>query len=276
MKNTRLWTAIPLALASTLLCLAQSSTAPAPVTSRFVGTWKENEAKRSLRLSPVLKFQQNADGGTEEVRGGPTPVTQPVRFDGKPYDIGSGNTIVWKQAGRSQFERQLFSAGRLTATRKIQISNGGKTLTEETERKQPDGKTTLITSVYSRVSGAGFELPGIWSLQSRQSDNPAQVTLSVAGINSLRYVNSQGVTYTAALDNKPVPVTGPGVIEGSMIALIRQIDDYTITSTLSRNGVVTGTGTITVSPDGKIMTTTVTTAGPNANTTPSVRVWEKQ
>ena len=133
----------------------------------------------------------------------------------------------------------------------------------------------IVTAVYIRSSGTGSGLAGTWSEQSRHSNFPSQITLSSAGINSLSYLNSQGVTYTAALDNKPVPVTGPGVVKGGTIAF-RQIDDYTIASTLSRNGVVTGYGTIAVSPDGKVMTTAIANTGPSANGEPSVRVWEKQ
>jgi hypothetical protein len=276
METMRLARMFPLVLIPTFLCCAQSSPAPVPVTSRFVGNWKENEARRKLSSAPLLTFRVTADGGLEELRGGPAPAAQPIHFDGKPYDAGSGNTIIWKQSGRNQFERQFFSGGQLASARRIQISNAGKTLTETTERKQPDGKISLITAVFTSNSGTGSGLAGIWSLQSIRSDQPEQVTLSAAGPNSLRYANSQGVTYTAALDNKPVPVTGPGVMAGSMIALIRLLDDYTIASTLSRNGVVTGSGTITVSPDGKVMTTTVTNAGPNANPQPSVRVWDRK
>jgi len=267
---------IPLVFIPTLSCFAQSTSALVSVTSRFIGTWRENEAKRSLGTAPQLKFQESADRGLEEIRGGPVPAVQQVHFDGKPYDQGSGNTIVWTQTGRNQFERQFSSRGQIASIRRIRISGDGKTLTEETERRQPDGKTSLATAVFTRSSGTGVGLAGTWNIQSLHSDNPEQVILSVAGLNSVKYLNGQGVTYTAALDNKPVPVTGPGVMAGSMIALIRQLDDYTIASTLSRNGVVTGNGTITVSPDGKVMTTTVTNAGPNANPVPSVRVWEKQ
>ncbi len=276
METTRVARMIPLVLVLSLLCHAQSNPVAAPVTSRFVGTWKENEARRKLGSAPLLKFQESADGGLEELRGGSAQSVQRVHLDGKPYEVGSGNTIVWKQTGQNQFERQFYSGGQLVTTRRLRISNGGKTLNEETERRQPDGKTSLITAVFARSPGTGSGLAGTWSIQSLHSDNPEWVTLGVAGANSLKYVNSQGVTYTAALDNKPVPVTGPGVLAGSMVALIRLLDDYTIASTLSRNGVVTGNGTIMVSPDGKVMTTTVRNVGPTANPEPSVRVWEKQ
>lgn len=276
MKATRLVKLILVASVPALLCIAQSSSVPVSATSRFIGTWKENEAKRKLPFAPQLRFEAGAAGGLEEIRGATAPVREPVHFDGKPYDIGSGNMIVWKQAGRNQFGRQLFSGGQVTRTRTIRISGDGKTLTEKIDRKDSDGQAVSVTSVYSRSSGTGAGLAGTWGLQSRHSNNPAVVTLRAAGPNSLAYVNSQGVSYTATLDNKPVPVTGPGVAVGSMIALIRQLDDYTITSTLSRDGVVTAHGTITVSPDGKVMTTSVTNVGPNAATEPSAKVWERQ
>lgn len=266
---------ILLTLASADSSIAQAVYTPVGVTSRFIGIWKENESKRRLGSTPVLTFRLTPDGGLEELFGGPAPRTQLIHFDGKPYDAGSGNHIVWKQSGRNQFERQFFSGDQLALTRRMQISNGGNTLTEETERHLPD-RTSVTTAVYSRTSDAGAGLAGSWTLKSLRSDKPEQIVLSGVGMNTLRYTNSTGVTYTATLDNRPVPVTGPGVMQGSMIALLRQLDDYTIVSTLSRNGVVTGNGLITISPDGKVMTTTITSAGRGANNSPSVRVWEKQ
>ena len=113
------------------------SSTPDPLTARLSGNWKENEEKRNLGLFPELNFQRNPDGGLAEIRGGAAPVTQAIHFDGKPYDAGSRNTVVWSQKGSDQFERQFFLGGQLETTRRIRISNGGKTLTEETERQQP-------------------------------------------------------------------------------------------------------------------------------------------
>ena len=163
------------------LCVlsAESKSAPTPLLSRLAGNWTENEGKRKLGSSSELKFERSPDGALSEIRGGST---QPVRMDGKPYQVGLQNTVVWKQTGRDQFERQFFVGGQLESTRHIGISNGGKTLTEETERRQADGKPSLIvTAVYGRSSGTGAGLAGTWSEQSRYSNIPAQITLKVAG-----------------------------------------------------------------------------------------------
>jgi hypothetical protein len=275
MEQKRIAGVILLALAATAPCIAQAVTTPAGVSSRFIGIWKENESKRNLGSTPVLQFQTNADGVLEELRGGPSPFAQPVHLNGVPYEISPSDTVTWKQPGPGRFERQSVLRGELSSIRRITISNGGNTLTEETERHLP-GRTSLITSVYARTSGTGAGLPGSWTLKSLKSDKPEQIVLSGLAMNTLQYTNSTGVTYTATLDNRPVPVTGPGVAPGSTIALLRQLDDYTIVSTLSRNGVATSNGLITISSDGKVMTTTTTNVGRGGSNSPSIRVWEKQ
>ena len=86
---------------------------------------------------------------------------------------------------------------------------------------------------------------------------------------------NQGVGYTAALDGKPVAVTGPAVISGTMVAL-KLIDAQTIETALSREGVPTGKTTIVISTDGKLMTATTVNLAPNVSREPSVTVFEKQ
>lgn len=276
MERKRIAGVILLAACSAAHCLAQPVITPSGVTSRFIGRWVENESKRKLGSTPILQFQMNADGVLEELRGGPAPFTQAVHLNGVPYEISPSDTVTWKQSGAGRFERQSVLRGQLSSIRRITISNGGATLTEETERHLPD-RTSLITAVYARTSGTGAGLAGTWTLKSLKSDKPEQIVLSGVAMNTLQYTNSTGVTYTATLDNRPVPVTGPGVAPGSTIALLRQLDDYTIVSTLSRNGVVTSNGLITISPDGKEMTTTTTTVGGRGgSSSPSIRVWEKQ
>lgn len=247
------------------------------VLSKFAGTWKENEAKAKIGSAVPLRFRTGADGGLEEVRGSEVaPLVQPVHFDGKPYAVDSGkNTLAWKQPGPNKFERQIFESGKLVTTRRIAISNAGKTLTEETEQKLQDGTTALVTTVYSRSSGEGTGLAGTWKAESRHSNNPSQITMSAVGTSSLKWSSAAGLTYTAALDDKPVAVTGPAVISGTMVAY-RQVDDHTLASTGSRNGVVTGNSTMTLSPDGKTLTVTTTAVGPSAGKEPSVSVYEKQ
>lgn len=281
-------TAITLALTSTLFSaqsgLAQSSSAPPPVIGRFAGTWQENQSKHKIGSGLAnLRFRRAASGGLEELRGPEIrPVAQPVNFDGKPYTIDGGNVIVWKQLDPAKFERQIFDGrtspaktGQLITTRRIQISADGKTLTEETERVLTDGKKSVATVVWGRTSGESQGLAGIWKPQSIRDSPPPRETWDRAGTNGLKFSDDAGRTYTFLLDSKPVPVSGPAVMSATTVAA-KQVDDHTIELTQSREGVVTGTTKITISPDGKSMTYTIMTVAPGAGREPTIEVYEKQ
>ncbi len=261
---------ISLALLSSMLCLAEST--PAIVIAKFVGTWKENEAKRKLGSGLALRFRRTANEQLEELRGPEArPVAQPVNFDGKPYKLdNSKNTIVWKQQDATHFERTISDDGNLISTRRIQISADGKTLTEVTERKIPGGKDLVATVVFKRSSGDQQGLVGIWKPESVHTSEPMQVKHEALGTNGLRITGAGRVSQTLTFDGKPTPVTGPTVIPGAMIAA-RIVNDRTIETTSSREGVVTGKGTLVISPDG-----TFTSLSPNAGSEPGVTVWEKQ
>jgi hypothetical protein len=77
------------------------------------------------------------------------------------------------------------------------------------------------------------------------------------------------------LDGKPAPQTGPTVLPGIMVAA-KQVDDYTIEFTLTREGTVTSRAIRKVSPDGRTMTVTTTTFGPNSNPQPVTTTWIKK
>jgi hypothetical protein len=213
----------------------------------------------------------------EELRGPEArPLVQPVNFDGKPYQVdNSKNSLTWKQQDASHFERTISGNGKLIATRRIQISTDGKTLTEVTERKIPDGKDLVATVVFKRSSGDPQGLVGIWKPESVHTSEPGEVKYEAIGTNGLRATGRGGFTQIMTLDGKPTPVTGPAVISGTMIAA-KIVNDRTIETTGSREGVVTGKGTLVISTDGKTMTSTFTSLGPNAGSAPGVVVYEKQ
>jgi hypothetical protein len=261
-----------------IVVLAQS-TALGSVISRFTGTWKEDVSKRKVGSTAHLRFQVNAKGSLEEVRGPETrPIVQPVMFDGKSHEFGDsqGNNISWKRGGANTFERLLADrSGRPVTTRRISISTDGKTLTEETESKRTDGQTSVNTIVYQRVSGEGAALTGRWKPVSFKTNNPSVQKFEAAGPSALKVSSDNGNTWTVTLDGKPAPVTGPAVIDNTMTAA-KRIDDRTIEFTESREGVTSGRTVRTVSADGKTLTATSTTVGPNSNSEPSVIVYIKQ
>lgn len=109
--------AIALALAS-VFCVSNAIPLSAEVVNRLAGTWREIESKRQLGSWPDLRFRTTPSGGIEELRGPEAQaMVQPVSFDGKPRELDSGNTIVWKQVNPHRFERQLHHNGKLMSTR---------------------------------------------------------------------------------------------------------------------------------------------------------------
>jgi hypothetical protein len=247
------------------------------VIHNFVGTWKEDEAKRKIGSFPSLRFRRSGSGGIEELRGPEgRPLVQPVNFGTNPYAVdNSKNTIAWKQIDSNRFERQLFENGKLLSTRQITISKDGKQLTEVTHRKMPDGKEMTATVVLSRSSGEPQGLVGTWKAMSIRSSEPTEQKIDAIGSNGLRVTGRNGFISTWTFDGKPNLSSGLGLISG-MTDSAKVVNERTIEVTLAREGTVTGKSTLMVSSDGKTLTVTTANLGPNAGNEPSVAVFEKQ
>lgn len=262
---------LALTLVTSSLCFAQ-----APSLGRFAGTWTEDESKRSFGSTETLKFRADAKGNLEELRGADAkPLVQPIHFDEKPYTIdASTNSIAWKQIDKTHFERKLFDNGKLLTTREIQLSDDGKTLTEETSRTLNGGKKQVITIKFHRTKGEGQGLAGIWQADSYHSTVPTQWQYSMMG-DQLMMVDSTGVTLMLSPDGKPSDVKGPAVISGTMASL-KPVSSDKLEMTQSRQGVTTGKITLTLSGDGKMLTMSAVNLAPNASPQPSVTVFKKQ
>ena len=254
------------------VALAQSAT-------RFVGNWVEDPSKRTIGSMRNLTFTQTANGGLEELRGSTArPLMQPVRFDGKPYAVdGSPNTLAWKQLDANHFERTVSQNGQLLNTRRLQVSADGSTLTEATETTDA-GKKVVATIVYRRTSGTGPRLAGVWKPQSYKSDVPNTLRVEAAGSGLRAFTNEHATSRTAftlKFDGKALPVEGPNIIAGSASAGTL-VNDRSIDIAQSREGVATGRQSWSLSPDGKILTTSSTFVGPDATNVPSVMVFTRR
>lgn len=207
-------------------------------------------------------------------------MVQTMVFDGKPHKLeDSINSIAWKQLNPNTFERLLTDGTRTLTLRRIRISAGGKTMTEETEGKTNAGGTSVETIAYQRVSGDAQGRVGRWKPVSVKTDNPDTVRYEPAGTNGIKFSTAANMptdtTYTVTLDGKPAPVVGAAVMASTMTAAT-VVNDRTIEFTNSRDGVVTGKIVVQVSADGKTLTATETTVGPNASAEPTVIVYAKQ
>lgn len=245
------------------------------VANRFSGNWIEDQSKRTTGAQRSLTFRSGANG-LEELRGTyASPLVQPVRFGTAPYAIdNSKNTLIWKQLGGGRFERTIAESGKTISVREISIAADGKTLTEITKTNLNDGKTSTITIVYARSSGSGQTLEGVWKPQSRRSDTPQKMSIQTAG-SALKVSTEAGQAYTLTFDGKPAVVAGPAVISGTTVAG-KVISDRVIEVAGARMGTPANIVTWTLSGDGKILTTSGMTLGPEASKQPSVTVYLKQ
>jgi hypothetical protein len=256
------------------------SVEPASVIARFSGIWEMDETKFTVGPSsePNLRFQRNAKGELEELKGPEArPVVLPVIFDGKPHEIdgGSGTRVAWTQIDSITFESLLTDgqpeSGRVGSSRRLRISSDGNTLTEEIERKAP--VTSLQTVVYRRMS-EGPGLAGRWKPESVKTNPPLSVKWEPAGTNGVK-VSDPRSTFTIMFDRKSVPLIGLTGISNTML-VTRVLDDYTIEINESREGIMVARNVWTVSRDGKTLTATVTPVGPNDNHEPSVVAYVKK
>jgi len=267
-------TALAFGFAASLAAFGQAP-APPQVASHFAGNWVEDQSQRKTGALRSLSFRNGADG-LEELRGSyARPLVQPVRFGTAPYAVDdSKNTLVWKQMGVGRFERTIAENGKTISVRQITVSADGKTLTEITETNLADSKKSTTTIVYARSSGSGQKLEGVWKPQTLRSDTPLKMSIQAVG-STLKVSTEAGQTFTLTFDGKPAAVTGPAVISGTTNAG-KIVSDRVIEIAGARMGTPVTVATWTLSADGKTLTTSNMTLGPDASKEPSVSVYLKQ
>ena len=268
--------ALALSVMSLFGLFAQAKPDASRIISSLSGTWQEDQTKRKLGSTPGLRFRSTASGGLEELRGPETnPMVQSVKLDGKSYDMEGGNSMIWKQIDANTYERKTALNGKPLSVRRIRLSEDGKTLTEDAERLSLHGFSQKRTTEYRRDSGNGKGLVGTWRLVKAHDDVPVDMKYEAAGSNAVNVTSQMGQTHTLFFDGRTSPIKGPNVIPGMVISA-KQIDDHTIETTTTREGVTAGTARIALSDGGKVMTVTNRAAGSGSSREPSVMVFTKR
>jgi len=268
---------VTLALVGGLAAVAQTGSSGLSA-KKFAGVWVEDQSKMKLGDSAGrLRFREAAGGGWEELRGPEAaPLAQPMKFVGKPYAIdGSVNTIEWRKTDARHFHRKIYHDGKLQAARDIEISADGKTLTEVTQRTPTGGQKTTTTAVFERTSGGPQGLLGVWAIRSVKTAPAPSMRIEAAGPDGYKLSDAAGRIYTVQLDGKPVAVSGPTVIAGSMVAA-RAVDDHTIEESDDRSGTPTGKTTMALSAGGKTLTVTSVAIRPDGKSEPTITVYQKR
>lgn len=221
--------------------------------SPFDGTWKTNMAESKLSQKPYVfsvnngmydcescapKINVKADGQDQPVTG--------QTFDTLAVQVADANTVHFtgKKAGKPEFEQAR------------NVSADGKTLTVSVTSYPADGSPSFKSeSKWARVSKgpAGSNgTSGSWRIQNVNEDAAGLTSTWKGGGDSLSMSTAAGMNWDAKLDGKEYPVKG---IYANETVSVKPAGDRSVEVTYKRDGKLWNVEKITVSPDGKTMTT---------------------
>jgi len=222
--------------------------------SPFDGTWKTNMAESKLSQKPVVFSVNNGMYDCDSC----APKIKNVKADGQdqpvagqPYDtlavqVVDANTVHFtaKKAGKPAFETVRTA------------STDGKNMTMSNTNYPADGSPSYkVESKWTRVSmgpAGSNATSGSWRIQNVSEDASALTTTWKGGGDSLSMSTPTGESWQAKMDGKEYPVKG---IYANETVSVKRKGDRAVEVTYKRDGKVWTEEKITVSPDGKTMTT---------------------
>jgi hypothetical protein len=253
------WLRVRTAVLLAVLAAAVSLTA---ADLPWVGQWKINVAKSNFGEETTTY----ADVGAGEIEVTFEGRTWKFKMDGKDYADPLGGTSAWRQMDASSWETVNKLKGKVLSTEVSRLSADGKTLTVVAKGTRPNGRAFENTYELTRLSG-GPGLPGKWKTSKVTLSGPSLIEITPFETDglTLRIVDT-GATWSAKFDGKDNPVKGVNIVDGLTIALERT-GPTSLGFVQKQNGKETFKGTLTVSADGKAMTSTGSAAGTNERTT---------
>lgn len=221
--------------------------------SPFDGTWKTDLDKAKFSPKPIVfsvkggmydcsscapKINVKADGTDQPVTGQPFDMLSVKEVD--PHTV----QFVTKKNGKTVFEQTRTA------------SDDGKTLKVKTTSYPPDSAQPITTESTLEREGkpaTGINaISGSWKLtKANESDNGLLTTFKGSG-DEMTMSEPTGTNWTAKFDGKESPVKGS---YGSDSVSLKQINDRTIEVSYKRGGKLIEVDKMTVSADGKTMTT---------------------
>jgi hypothetical protein len=223
--------------------------------SALEGTWRTNMDQSQLSQKPytftvnggmyecsscVPRINIKADG-TDQAVTGQSYDTLSARIDG-PDSV----TFVGKKSGKTVFEQ--------TRT----VTADGNTLTLKStsypmNADQPVQTAVTFTREEQPPTGANAT-SGAWRVNKINQSEAALTTTYKWSNGELHMSEPTGEHYSAKLDGKDYPYHGSYSFDA---VSLRRIDEHTIEETAKRGGRIIEVSKISVSPDGKTLTSVV-------------------
>ena len=235
--------------------VAASATACLAAGNPWNGTWKLNAAQSKM-TGEVETVAISPDGQWTVKSSG---VSFSFACDGQSYPLIGGRSMVCSRTGTQQVNGIISVNGAEFSHMKRTLSTDGREQVVLITGKTPDGKAFEDSETYKKVSG-GSGWNGEWENTRIKESQPGIAVVQAAGDSITFSYPRTKMTLTAKLDGTPTTEQGQLAKTGSTVSLtgdgplsIREVDTL--------NGTVTEHDTLSVTPDGKIMTVEVLRTG---------------
>ena len=222
--------------------------------SPFDGTWKTNMAESKLSQKPYVYSVNNGMYNCESC----VPKINNVKADGQDQPV-TGQTydmIAVQAVDANTIHITTKKAGKTVSDQIRTVSPDRKTMTLSITNYPADGSQPYKTEVkFMRASkgpAGSNATSGSWHIQNLNEDTAGLTSTWKGGGDGLSMSTPTGESWEAKLDGKEYPVKG---IYASETVSVKQLGDRAIEVTYKRDGKLYSVQKITVSPDGKKMTT---------------------
>jgi hypothetical protein len=222
--------------------------------SPFDGTWKTNMAQAKLSQKP---YEFSVNKGMYDCESC-SPKIKNLKADGQDQSVTGQdyNTLAVRVVDANTLHVTGKKAGKPEFDQTRTASDDGKTLTVSSTNYPEDGSASFkAESKWTRVSKgpAGSNgTSGSWRLQNVNEDTAGLTSTWKGGGDSLSMSTPTGFGWEAKLDGKEYPVKGTYANE---TVSVKPLSDHSIEVTYRRDGKVETIDKVTVSADGKQMTT---------------------
>lgn len=222
--------------------------------SPFDGTWKTDLSKAQLSKKPLVYLLQD---GIYQCKTCPVPFS--IKANGEDQKI-TGYPYFDSLSVRVVDDRTLAMTskkdGKIVGTQKRVVSSDGNTLSLEfSDSSATNADPVTGKGEWTRITkgpAGSHAISGSWRVSMENlSNNGLTLTFKVEG-DSLSMSNPTGQSYSAKLDGTEAPYKGdPGVNRVS----VKGLGENTIEETDKLDRKIISVSRMTVSADGKTMTT---------------------
>ena len=232
----------------------------------FVGKWKLNPEKSTMHdqmkvtSAGANRFAFDFGGGPEFIV---TNGTDQPGLEGSTLAVTAEAPRVWKVVRKKN--------GRMQISAIWTLSPDGKSLRDDFTGYPTNGSSFTIHYIYTPIGGAsGFA--AVWDSTSEKLGR-VEIEVQPYQNNGLSFINqTQHSTKNMKFDGKDYPVKDADAGAAAMSSA-RRVNAGTLEFTEKRNGKVTDTQHIHLSPDGKTLTMTIQRA---SGSKPNVLVFERE